>query len=245
MTGAKDRNPRHGGGMNFVAPTHNIQKVGEHTVTFMIAGSVEFGALVSRVHQQIDALLHAQGADVVVTEQELARYFATAVACRISHVTGVRFHVRVSDKWALPLPFAYAVAALGRIDLPSGLTVLPKFDQSSSDLVLNVDEFEDITARLRAIEPLGLRFAHAIESSMNGDDKVMLIVPVVTDQGDVSYTSQAAFTGVHAMTSAVLGAETVNVTGFIPPMWMPDYVIHERRLVQFRGRYADLNEAKA
>lgn len=230
-------------GIGGISATLNTEKVGVHTVSMLVVGNIEFVALVDNVYSTLVAVTDAQGADFSLDREDLMKYFATAVYSRVAYVTRERRPiVRPEDMWALPAPMAYALNAIGRVELGNGITVVPQWVESAeqTNLLLSRDDVMRISRVLRALEPLGFRFVRQMEKSRDGDPTVMSIVPTYDDRGEVIFTSHTAATGIHFVTAAVLGFQPVEVPDGIPRMWLPDYTMAGRRLVTLRERYASM-----
>lgn len=235
-----------GRGLDGISPTLNLGKSGEDTVSLLLVGNVEFDALVRNVYIALVDATDAQGLVLNFTQEDLSRYFVSAMYARVANVTYGRQVVRPEDLWALPSPWAYAINAIGRVDLGNGLTIVPEWAGSpnpSPDGIMSRDETMRMTSRLKALEPLGFRWIRQIEKSRDGDKTVMAIIPTVDQHGDVIFTSHQPATGIHFMTAAVIGIQSVVVPAGIPKAWLPDYTLDARRLVQFRERYAQQSSA--
>jgi hypothetical protein len=162
---------------------------------------------------ELNAKLVAVGGELLVTEEELLRYFSTAIYARTMWVLRAvgqtaKRSFAPKDRWALPTAMAYVVNAIGVVETQEGRRYVPVW-AGSEELILTRDEFDDLTLRLLAYEPFGLRFAHAIEPGIEGVDKVMTLIRV-DEENDTFFYAWVPPTALEAITAAILGVQRTN-----------------------------------
>lgn len=221
-------------------------RMGEIPVLVSVQNA-DLGDLSDRVWDELNAKLIAVGGAMTVTKEELVRYFATAIYSRTMWVNRMMRPgtYRPNDKWALPVAFHMVVSAIGRVETSSGVTFVPVWDDSAGEiLVLDKNEWENVTRRLIALEPYGLRFVKAYETSEAGVEKVMSLLRM--DEVDESFFY--AWVPPHALETliaAILGIRRMEGTvdmSSLPRDLIPTYRIRGSWVLRFMHDFARLNE---
>jgi len=239
-------------GLEKISATGYVPAAGE--VTMIIASNeVELGSFVAQVWEGIQTLTTAHGVTVPLTEEELGAYFRTALDARISRVRNERSKsgTRVEDGWALPDPFQYVIAAIGRVELQSpNVVILPRLAKDAT--VLDVASRDNISRRLRALASIGLRTNRSIEAKREGVARVMRLT--LTDVGDdVLLMDTEIFSAVDALTARAVGMRpdpTVvpnAIEQVLPtnPLWVPGYSMWGRELVIFEHKFTEIPFVRA
>jgi len=208
----------------------------------------DLGDLSDRVWRELNAKLIAVGGAMTVTTDELLRYFATAIYSRTMWVNRSMREgsYRPNDAWALPVAFHMVVSAIGIVEgtgINSGVRYVPQWEVSGNDLLLARPEWEDITLRLKALEPYGLRFVKAYEQSESGVEKVMSLMRVDEPTESFFY----AWVPPHALETliaAILGIRRTEPVTFAPgtPESIPPYRIRGSWVLRWMHDFARLNE---
>jgi hypothetical protein len=239
-------------GLDKISARGIIPEVGE--VTMLIASNeVELGNFVRQVWEGIDSLCAANGVQIPVTEQELGAYFRTALDARVARVRNERSKsgTRVEDGWALPDPFQYVIAAIGRVELSTpNVVILPRMAPKVE--VLDLPARDSISRKLRSLQSLGLRLSRAIEAKREGVARVMRLT--LTDVGDdVVLMDTEIFSAVDAMSARAVGmrpdSESVPTTleTVMPsnPLWVPSFRMWGRELVVFEHKFTEIPFTRA
>jgi len=223
----------------------NTRRMGEIQVLISVS-NVDLGDFSDRVWNELNSKCLAVGGVLGVTREELIRYFATAIKTRISWVnhTARPGELRPNDKWSLPVAFALVVSAVGIVDTPDNLRYVPVWDEAGDALVLTRSEWEDISRRLWAIEPYGLRFVKAIETSEAGVDKVMTLIPV-QEADDILFYSWVTPHVLETIMAVILGVSrlsgTVDMTS-LPKDFIPKHRIRGSVVLSYMHDFARMNE---
>jgi len=204
----------------------------------------DLGVLRDHVWRELNAKLIAAGGALTVSSEELLKYFATAIYSRVMWVnhTMREGSFRPNDRWAIPVAMHMVVSAIGRVEA-NGIVYVPEWDASGNEFLLNRAEWEDLTIKLLALEPYGLRFVKAYETSEAGVDKVMTLLRV--DEPDDSFFY--AWIPPHALETliaAVLGLRRpnpVNLTG-VPREAIPPYRMRGSWVLRWMHDFARMNE---
>jgi len=223
------------------------QRMGDIRVLVSVHNE-DLGNLSDRVWLELNAKLIAAGGAMTVTLEELTRYFATAIYSRVMWVNRTMREgaFRPADKWALPVAMHMVVSAIGNVDgtgINAGIRYVPVWDVSGADLLLNRAEWENITVRLLALEPYGLRFVKAYEQSEVGVEKVMSLARI--DEPEETYFY--AWVPPHVLETiiaAVLGIRRID-PGTIDPLnreSIPPYRMRGRWVLRWMHDFARMNE---
>jgi hypothetical protein len=246
---AKDRPVvRSTGGLD-IASSPLPERIGVQSVTLLSVMDVDFGRHIVHVHSMMESIVVAQGGEFDVTVEELTALFITAIHSRVQHTRTKNGYPRQApyihpkNGWVVPTQFAYIANAVGVVRLEDGLEIVPEIDASALEYVLTQEQWHALAVRLRGYESLGVRLVHALESREFGDEKVMVIIPVISATGEVVYTSTEASVGTHFATASALGIAARNMPVDVPLTWMPRYTVSARRLVAFYPRFAQTSEA--
>lgn len=145
-----------------------------------------------------------------VTEDELKRYFATAIFTRISWVNKERNTIGTRPdgmrrEWALPDTFASIINAIGRFDdRERGLSYIPVWNEDQDNLLLTLEECQRIASKMRALEGL-IHLVDAFEKRTEGLEEVMTLLSVEMPDGSVHFMADTEFTTIDVITGMVLG----------------------------------------
>lgn len=224
-------------------------KMGDIPV-LITAQSADLADLTTRVWSELNAKLIAAGGSMTVTEEELVRYFATAIYSRVMWVNRTMRDgaFRPNDKWALPTSMHMVVSAIGIVETKEGVRYVPEWvapntPSGEPSLILARGEWESITRRLIALEPFGLRFVKAYEQSEAGVEKVMSLLRV--DEPDETYFyAWIPPHALEALIAAVLGisrTQSVDVRS-MPLDSIPTYRIRGSWVLRFMHDFARMNE---
>lgn len=210
-------------------------------------GTAELADLNRRIWLELNAKLVAVGGEMVVTEAEMMRYFTTAIYARTNWVlrrVGMesRRSFAPKDLWALPTAMAYVVNAIGVIETQEGRRYHPVW-MGSEEEILTRQEMEDLTVKLLALEPYGLRFAKGFEPAVEGVDKVMTLLRV-DEEGDVFFYAWVPPHALEAITAAVLGIHRSNpvVMDLVEPDMIPTFRIRGSWALGYMADMARMNE---
>jgi len=222
-------------------------RMGDIPVLVSVQNS-DLGDFSDRVWAELDAKLLAAGGAMTVTRDELVKYFATAIYSRVMWVNRTMRPgtYRPSDKWALPVAFSMIVSAIGRVETTTGVNYVPVWQESAESIamLLSKPEWEDVTRRLIALEPFGLRFVKAYETSEAGVEKVMSLLRVdATD--DTFFYAWVPPHALETLIAAILGlrrsGDPVDILS-LPKDAIPTYRIRGSWVLHFMHDFARLNE---
>lgn len=224
-------------------------KMGDIPV-LVTAQSADLADLTTRVYDELNAKLIAAGGQITVTEDELLRYFATAIYSRTMWVNRTMRPdaFRPNDKWALPVSMHMVVSAIGIVETKEGVRYIPEWVQPTVKtgepaLILTRPEWESITRRLLALEPFGLRFVKAYEQSEAGVEKVMSLLRV-DEEAETFFYAWVPPHALEALIAAVLGisrTRPVDVSA-LPLDSIPTYRIRGSWVLRFMHDFARMNE---
>jgi len=219
-------------------------KMGDVSV-LVSATSADLADLNRRVWDELNAKLIAAGGQMTVTEGELLQYFATAIYSRTMWVNRTMRpdSYRPNDKWALPVAFHMAVSAIGIVESKDGVRYVPEWIAPEPGVILPRTEWENITRRLMALEPFGLRFVKAYEQSESGVEKVMSLART-EGEDDFYFYAWVPPHALEALIAAVLGirrTSPVDVLG-LPRDFIPTYRIRGSWVLRFMHDFARMNE---
>lgn len=222
----------------------NPHAMGDVTVLVSVQNT-DLADLSDRVWDEINAKLIAAGGQMTVSQEELVKYFATALYSRTMWVrrTLPSGGFRPEDRWALPTQFHMVVSAIGRVESQTGIVYIPEWDAAGNEFVLTRAEWESVTRRLTALEPYGLRFVKAYEKEISGVEKVMSLLKVV-DEEDFYFFSWVPPHALEALMAAVLGLSRVTPVDFdsIPLDARPKYRIRGSWVLRWMHDFSKLNE---
>lgn len=222
----------------------NPHKMGDIPVLVSVQ-TAELTDLNHRVWTELQSKLVAAGGEMTVSEEELLKYFSTAIYARVMWVNRSMppRGFRPNDLWALPVAMHMVISAIGEVETER-LVYRPVWvAPTDSDVILTIPEWEDITRRLLALEPFGLRFVKALELSEKGVDKVMTLIRVDEPEETFFY----AYVPPHALEAiiaAVLGirrTETMTMDAY-PRDMIPTYRVRGSWALGFMRDFARMNE---
>lgn len=222
------------------------ERVETEVPVLVIADDTNLRNFSAMVFEQIDTLVRQNGGAPSFTEEELLRYFVTAMKVRVErstppHIRLVRTNMRTDDRWALPPTLAYVINAIGQVRYgPGEVLFYPVWNKAADDLVMSQQERDRMTARLRSLEASGLRFVRAIESKREGVIKVMVLTFMNTPSGG-EWVSPEPVGVVDAFTASLTGLRPVGGLSTETPVWLIPYKVDERKVVQYLPESALLN----
>jgi hypothetical protein len=214
------------------------------------AQTADLSDLTTRVYDELQAKLIAAGGQMTVTEEELVRYFATAIYSRTMWVNRTMRPdaFRPNDKWALPVSMHMVVSAIGIVETAAGVRYVPEWVQpvtkaGEKPLILTRSEWENITRRLLALEPFGLRFVKAYEQSEAGVEKVMTLLRV-DEEAETFFYAWVPPHALEALIAAVLGVSRTQPVDMssMPLDSIPTYRIRGSWVLRFMHDFARMNE---
>lgn len=223
----------------------NPMKWGEIPVLVSVQ-SAELSDLSDRVWTELQAKLVAAGGEMLITKDELLRYFATAIYARVMWVnrTMPPRGFRPQDLWALPVAMHMVISAIGEVE-KDGVVYRPTWvpPQGENNIILSVVEWERITRQLLALEPFGLRFVKALEISERGVDKVMTLIRV-DEPDETFFYAYVPPHALEALIAAVLGVRRTDVSDMstLPIDMIPTYRLRGSWVLGFMRDFARMNE---
>jgi hypothetical protein len=198
-----------------------------------------------RVHDDLTARVRLAGGELVVTEEEMFRYLVTALHSRVMWVTRGRFIVRPDDHWALPVPMAQVVSAIGIVNAEVGTRYVPAWNTSSDDLLLEYSEWQDVSRRLLSVEALpGVDLIHAMEMSTDGVERVMCLMQG-EEEGVAYFYANIPIHALEALIALIAGLQPerrMNVEE-LPPQLIPVHHVSREWVVGFMHEFATLGNA--
>jgi len=188
----------------------------------------QFIAATYRSHTYKWEAVHPQGS-FLVTAEEWYRYAVTALRSRLARVNDEHGHIRSDAEWQIPSMIAAVLNGIGRvtIDAPA-MVYTPVWNIAYDELLLTVNEWADITARLRSIaadrEYTKFVFVRNLTGDRTGDPMIMDLIPVRDTTGKiVQLRSQVPVDGVAAFVYLAMGFLPVEYAVF-------DLNVHPRAL---------------
>jgi len=226
-------------------------KMGDIPV-LITAQTADLADLTTRVWDELNAKLIAAGGQMTVTEDELLRYFATAIYSRTMWVNRTMRPdaFRPNDKWALPVAMHMVVSAIGIVETKEGVRYVPQWVsqmppvlEDQDPIILPRDRWESITRRLIALEPFGLRFVKAYEQSEAGVEKVMSLLRV-DEETETFFYAWIPPHALEALIAAVLGISRTRPVDMaaMPLDSIPTYRIRGSWVLRFMHDFARMNE---
>lgn len=178
----------------------------------MIGDLAVFSAFTSSMYNALTDHVETRGLRMTVTEEELLKYFLTAVRARAYRASrqyeahDPTFHIKCGSAWCLPASFAAIVDKIGvvELDVPRA-TFVPQWSPEYNELTYHQPaELIPTTAKLRSLADhpdLKLTFAHAIQNNITGDSEVMSLIPLRDATGRIrEIRGRVPFDGVSAAT---------------------------------------------
>lgn len=226
----------------------NPRSIGEVHV-LISAQTADLADFTHRVWDEINAKLVSAGGNITVTEEELLKYFVTGIYSRIAWVNrnfergNRRWGFRPDDMWALPVQMHMVISAIGRVRTERNVIYVPRWVEPEVPLVLERPEWENITRKLLALEPFGLRFVRAYEKDESGVEKVMSIIRVDT----VDETYFYSFVPPHALEAliaAILGIARSDSESIVsmPLDAVPGYRVRGSWVMTWMHEFSKLSE---
>lgn len=214
----------------------------------ILADTVDLHRTVLGVWDELNSFCQSHGIPTPVSDDELEKYFLTAVTFRVQHVKRRSRDIRVEDHWALPFPLQAIVNAIGdvRLESPSVL-ITPVLAPGVSNNAMARSEWLDVTRRLLSLEPRGLRMAHALEAKRDGVARVMRLT-IDSSSGEWVAYSSADFKPYDALVARAVGLRpAVPEMAALPanPLWRPPYFMDGRELVIFEQKFTEIGFVRA
>jgi hypothetical protein len=140
------------------------------------------------------------------------------------------------------------VWAVGCGEPAAGVRYVPEWVQpvtkaGEKPLILTRSEWENITRRLLALEPFGLRFVKAYEQSEAGVEKVMTLLRV-DEEAETFFYAWVPPHALEALIAAVLGVSRTQPVDMssMPLDSIPTYRIRGSWVLRFMHDFARMNE---
>jgi hypothetical protein len=146
-----------------------------------------------------------------VLEEEWFRYAMTALRARLARVNDERFVIRSDAEWQIPSMIAAVLNGVGRVTIDSpAMQYTPVWNSEYDVWLLNLSQWADITARMRAIaadrEYTKFVFVRNLTGDRSGDQMIMDLIPVRDDEGRiVQLRSMQPVDGVAAFVYLAMG----------------------------------------
>lgn len=151
----------------------------------IVADNTRLRDHISNIWHDVNARLAACGGTMTVTEDDLVRYFVTAIKVRVEHTTrrvgqfGYRpSGMSVHDGWALPTPLHSILSSIGQVRIGGNeLIVFPVWDKSADALVMNMEERDKVSREFGAVcGTLGISVFREISADREGHQQTMVLV---------------------------------------------------------------------
>lgn len=217
-------------------------RINTEVAMFIVAGSDDLRFFNEATYEQLNSTVAIAGGVNLITEDDLLRYFITALKVRVEQTTLPREKkvmrrsgITVFEPWALPIGMAYIVNSIGQtLYGPSSMLVYPVWDQAGDEFCLEPAEQQRITRLLRSYGSLGVRFASALESNRDGVPRVMVLTRV-EDAIEGEWVSHEVFTAIDAITASVIGL-TPGAQYPVPanPFWVPPYRVGDLTVARYK-----------
>jgi hypothetical protein len=186
---------------------------------------VELRSFAEMQYQALWAKATALGGDVTVTADELFRLLATAIKARIAWTTFKRTEHRIDSFWCLTVPMHLVVSTIGVVE-QGGSRYVPVWNEENDVYTLTVEERQEISNRLRGMEPLGFTFTYALPADKDGVAKVMLLLTGQEGSDVYFYSSGAPVHALEAIIASLLGITSQTFDpAVIPPQLLPQYKV--------------------
>jgi len=238
----------------------------EQWMLLALANSI-LDQLVTRQYDQLEAEIEAVGGSLGVTQDQYGRYQITALKTRDRKVLGGRwrslgyapFDMDVSEPWAITTAMHSVLSSVGEVRFgDSGPRIYPLWDTGADDLVLNRDERDMVTRKLRAAyQQCGIKYENAISADREGHQKVMILA-YLPEEGkwvagepfslqDATAHACLGITPVTQVTSGRVGPDymAVDMDALAThlaqvPFWVPNMQFKRRTVMQYLQDFADL-----
>lgn len=225
----------------------NFDRMGEVPVLVSVANA-DLADFSHRVYQELEAKLIVVGGNMPpeISEEVLLKYFATAIYSRVmwvNHTTTPR-SFRPDEPWSLPVPMSYVIAAIGRVETEDGPVYVPTWNPEGDQYVLSREEWEQVTRRLRALEPYGLRFVKAYEKDSTGVSDVMSLLRLETPDGEYFFgqVPPHAFECICALIAGLSPVAPVQMPNH--PALLPRYRLRSQWVVSWMHDFASLSDQR-
>jgi hypothetical protein len=187
-------------------------------------------AYVAEVWNGLDVIWsdHHYGQELPVSQEELRKYFFTAIRSRVQYVRGERVDIRGNENWWIPASMNWLVAQLGRVESEDPqLRIVPKLTDELIALSLpsghdGYTEFTRIGQKLRRIESdegNSVIFIHKLEKSREGNPKLMALLPRRDESGRLLEVRSKQFVDpIAASAYFIYGMEPEHWESVLQPM---------------------------
>jgi len=194
---------------------------------------------VSYMYDEIVMVVRTRGGEVQFSEEDLLKYYITALKARVVRSTLKRIRSEISrlgvdilSQWQLPEAMAWVVNAIGQVEVGPGGTVryYPVWNREADVLVLDSVEHARITRALRAVTSHGIRTVTALESKLSGVAEVMVLT-YAEEAGQGHWASSDVFRVTDALAHTLAGIRRTVDYGllpdatFVPPMKLDEFTV--------------------
>jgi hypothetical protein len=220
----------------------NPNGLGTHEVIVSV-NQANLEDLSTKIHSLINSEVEISGGQMTVSDEELKRYFVTAIYARTKWVNFQSVGpFRPDGQWALPVPMHMVVNALGEVETQPNRRYVPVWNTAGDELVLSPTEWESITRRLTALELLpNVEFIHAFEKDRKGSDVVMPLLHGNVDGQNFFYANVPphALECLIAMVAGLASGTPVDIEG-LPPQVIPVYRVSHTWVAGFMQDFSYL-----
>lgn len=219
----------------------NVDSMGSVQVLVTVQNA-DLADLSNRIYNELSSKIQVAGGSMPISQDDLLKYFATALYARVAWVNrqerGGRLSFRPTDRWALPVPMSIVVAAIGKVESQRGTTYVPVWNESGNDLVLEKSEWERISNQLRSVEDYGFRFVKALERADEGVERIMSMF-IVDEPEDRVFYGHIPPTALDCLVALYAGLSRVQPVEMpSEPDLVPRYKLRGSWVVHWRHDFA-------
>jgi len=236
----------------------------------VVAVNNDLQALTTNMYAQIEYMLGARGGQQLITYDEFSAYVITAFKVRVEFVLRARWRqlgyqstgMDVRDHWALPMPVHSILSTIGTAQIGSqGTQILPLWDTGADAFVLNREQRDLITQKLKSIAHLcEFPLAEAISADSDGVAKVMSMTYLPVKQVWLSMEAAGmedaannGFAGLTPVTNVetVRGGATYTIVDTeqlatallgVLEMWLPPLLFSKHTVLRYTAELAELRK---
>jgi hypothetical protein len=216
--------------------------LGNHEVIVSV-NQVTLEEFSNMVYSMLASRVEVSGGSMTVTEEELKRYFVTAIYSRVRWVNFQPVgNFRPDAPWALPVPMHMVASAIGVVETQPSRRYVPVWNPDGDELVLSTAEWESCTRRLSALELLpDVELIHALEKDRSGLDVVMSLLHGTLDGQEYFYSNVPphALECLIASVAGLAAATPIDIEG-LPPQVIPIYHVSRTWIVGFMQDFVQL-----